>query len=148
MIGWTAAFCLGLGVTAGAPSPAAAVGPAPGRTRIVHLWASWCRPCVAELPHLIAALSRLKKVEVLFVSLDGRESAARARSLVKPRGAIRTLAGDPALVAALRELDPEWDGELPTTYLWSRAGERSLAQRGFTDLPELLRALSPPGDGS
>lgn len=44
---------------------------APGRPRILHLWATWCAPCRKELPGLLAAASRFEPtIEVLAVSLD------------------------------------------------------------------------------
>ena len=40
-----------------------------GKPVLVNLWASWCAPCVKELPTL-DQLARRKKVEVLAVSQD------------------------------------------------------------------------------
>ena len=40
-----------------------------GKPVLVNLWATWCAPCVAELPTL-NALNRLGKIQVLAVSQD------------------------------------------------------------------------------
>ena len=39
---------------------------------IVHFWATWCAPCVDELPKLAASASQFKKsgIDVVFISID------------------------------------------------------------------------------
>lgn len=52
-----------------------------GRPALVHFWASWCPPCIEELPGLIAR-QREGQVRVVLISLDSSWEAALA--LVKP----------------------------------------------------------------
>ena len=42
------------------------------RPTLVHFWATWCAPCVEELPALVNASDSLKKngVDVLLISVD------------------------------------------------------------------------------
>lgn len=55
-----------------------------GKVVLLDFWATWCAPCVAELPHLKEAAARLKDrpFEILSVSLDdereGLESVVKA----------------------------------------------------------------------
>ena len=46
-----------------------------GKPVLVNLWATWCAPCVAEMPTLDALAARETGIKVLTVSqdLDGRE---------------------------------------------------------------------------
>jgi thiol-disulfide isomerase/thioredoxin len=49
------------------------LGKAPGKLLIVHFWATWCPPCVEELPGLLEYAQSVKgdpAVEILAVSVD------------------------------------------------------------------------------
>jgi thiol-disulfide isomerase/thioredoxin len=122
----------------------AAVHPAGGRARLVHLWASWCGPCLAELPALVELLRPLRRrLDVVFVSLDAAEQAPAAARIVKQLGGIpgTSLRAVDDAGLALHELDPAWDGAIPTTYLLDANGRLAVAQRGNSDLAALRRAI-------
>jgi len=42
---------------------------------IVNVWGSWCAPCVAELPHLVA-LAQKKKINIIGVDVEEKSQAA------------------------------------------------------------------------
>ena len=44
-----------------------------GKVIVLNVWATWCRPCVAEIPELITAQKALKNsdVRVIGVAVDG-----------------------------------------------------------------------------
>jgi len=44
--------------------------PSSGRRTLVHVWATWCPPCRAELPGLLAVPSQ-HDVDVVAIALDG-----------------------------------------------------------------------------
>ena len=91
-----------------------------GQGVVLNLWATWCAPCVAEMPSLAVLAARLRahRVAVLPVSLD-QGGAKRVRAFY----ASHRIAGLPVL------LDP--DGNVtsalgvqgvPTSFLISPAG--------------------------
>lgn len=55
-----------------------------GNVVVISFWATWCRPCLQELPHLNRFLATYgpQGLVVLAVSNDGPETQAQVRSLV------------------------------------------------------------------
>ncbi len=49
-----------------------------GHIVVLHFWASWCAPCVVEMPSLMALQRRLPQVTVLAISQDEDPAAYRA----------------------------------------------------------------------
>lgn len=102
-----------------------------GRALIVNLWATWCAPCVAEMPTLdrIAARQGAQGAAVLTISQDTQGLAA-----AKPFFAKRSL---PHLKAWA---DPENQfgfhyatGLLPTTVIYDRKGKEMVRVIGAMD---------------
>ncbi|WP_108658248.1 TlpA family protein disulfide reductase [Acuticoccus kandeliae] len=106
-------------VLAAAPSPAGIVRPAPLAVEdgsglrvpfdrflaegpaVVHLWATWCAPCLAELPELKGFLDRNPALaeRVLVVSVDTAPMARVTGFLVdrlglEGMGSLRVVAGN------------------------------------------------------
>jgi peroxiredoxin len=49
-----------------------------GKLVLVDFWASWCPPCIIEVPHLIALKKRhAGKLEIVGVSMDDDVASAR-----------------------------------------------------------------------
>lgn len=45
-----------------------------GKVVLLDFWATWCAPCVQEMPHLVALYEKYKErgFEILAISVDGR----------------------------------------------------------------------------
>jgi thiol-disulfide isomerase/thioredoxin len=60
-----------------------------GKLTIVHFWATWCIPCVAELPH-IDALQNLygpQGLKIITLSIDGENRMPMVKNFLKAHSA-------------------------------------------------------------
>ena len=62
-----------------------------GNVVVLNFWASWCAPCVEELPSLVAMQSQLPQIKVLAISTD-EDPDAYSRFLANhPMGGLTTV---------------------------------------------------------
>lgn len=85
--------------------------------RVVNLWATWCKPCMAELPHF-AALAReyaANKVRFIFISLDAAESKNEVCRVVQKLNIPQPvyLYDNPNFNAWVEKIDTGWEGNIP-----------------------------------
>ena len=57
-----------------------------GQVIVINVWGSWCPPCRAEAPDLVAAARRLAPDDVAFVGINVRDTRANARAFVEEAG--------------------------------------------------------------
>jgi thiol-disulfide isomerase/thioredoxin len=114
------------------------------RLRLIAVWATWCAPCVVELPDL-ARLQRDwggPRFEVVTVSVDEPAAREEVLSLLRRKrmtGRNTLFTGDTeALVSAL---DPSWDGGLPFALLVAPGGHVVVRSEGALEIDAVTRAL-------
>jgi thiol-disulfide isomerase/thioredoxin len=125
---------------AGEPAPAAVFeDPQGGRTSLsdfrgrpllVNLWATWCAPCVVEMPTLDALATREDgRVQVLAVSQDA-DGRAKVDGFFAER---RFVALEPYLDPSLGLMTELGVDTLPTTILFDADGRELWRMTGIAD---------------
>ncbi len=105
-------------------------------TYVVNFWATWCKPCVEEMPHFLEAATELKdeKVKFVFVSLDfPTQKETRLIPFIEEHG-IREqviLLNDPNSNEWINRVDPSWSGAIPATLVY-RNDSRSFQESSLT----------------
>ncbi|MHB1922652.1 MAG: TlpA disulfide reductase family protein [Chitinophagaceae bacterium] len=89
---------------------------------VVNLWATWCKPCVEEMPYIqkIAEEYKNKNVKVILVSLDYDNAfPKKIESFAKKHGITSPIywldETDPSTIAKV--VDKSWKGLIPCTIL-------------------------------
>jgi peroxiredoxin len=97
---------------------------------VVDFWATWCKPCMAELPHL-QRLYEAKKGQglvVLAIAVDGSETQANVAPYVKSQGFTFPVLLDTE-TRAMSLYNPK--GDPPFTVIIDRHGKVLLRRQGF-----------------
>jgi thiol-disulfide isomerase/thioredoxin len=113
-----------------------------GRPVLLNLWASWCVPCIKELPTL-AKLNASNAVQVLAVSQDSGPQASVKAFLAK-----LGVAGLGAYQDAAMRLPGALDAQiLPTSVLYDAQGREVWRYTGDLDWtgPEAAKLLAEAG---
>ena len=107
-----------------------------GKLVLVDFWASWCPPCIVEMPQLIALQKRhAGKLQIIGISMDD-DAATAKETLARFRPNYPNLLGD----TALGHLYGGVLG-LPQFYLIGRDGKVLRGWRGEFDHRQLYDAV-------
>lgn len=106
---------------------------------VINFWATWCGPCVKELPYFEKLHQQNKKVKVILVSLDSRKDFEKK---LIPFIAKKKLTAEVILLSDkdyntwLDKIDKSWSGSIPATLIIS-GSEKLFAEREFDNFTQL-----------
>lgn len=106
---------------------------------VINFWATWCAPCVKELPHFEKLNAENKNVKVILVSLDFKD---QFETKLLPFLEKKNIKSEVAFLSDknyndwLPKVDKDWSGSIPAT--WIVHGNKKLfAERDFENFAEL-----------
>ena len=101
---------------------------------LINFWATWCKPCVAELPYFNQVAEKYPAIDMNFVSLD---FSTNVSSKVIPFLKENELKGEvmvlnaPDANAWIPKIDPDWSGAIPATLIY-KGDRREFYEQSFT----------------
>jgi len=107
-----------------------------GRPVVVNYWATWCIPCRAEMPRIVAAAARYGS-SVHFLGIDVEDDTTAADDFARQRGVQYPMLADPhgAIRSAQRIVG------LPVTQFYRSDGELAFVNNGEIQADDLKKRI-------
>lgn len=112
---------------------------------VVNVWATWCGPCVAELPELVTMnrMYRKRKFQLVTISLDELDQKAAALKVLKEQKVAAT-----NYISTIESkdrfadlLDKDWPGPVPYTVVIAPGGKVLYRKSGPLEPLAVKRAV-------
>ncbi len=105
-------------------------------TYVVNFWATWCIPCVKEMPYFQKLHDEFssEKVSVILVSLDFlKQLDIRLKPFIEKYRLTPQviLLNDPDANSWINKISPDWSGALPATIIYNKKF-RAFYEKSFT----------------
>ena len=105
------------------------------KTLVVNFWATWCKPCIKELPYFEALQTKYKDdVRVVLVSLDFSDKLESQLIPFVNENALQSqvvLLDDPYENEWIPKVDSTWSGAIPATLIL-KGDKRLFYEKSFT----------------
>ena len=103
---------------------------------VVNFWATWCKPCVHEMPYFEASNQKFKnqKVKFIFVSMNYAREAEQVKKFINEK----QVQADVLLLNAgnpnnwIDAIDSSWSGSIPATIMYRQNKKAFFYEGEFT----------------
>lgn len=103
---------------------------------VVNFWATWCKPCVMEMPYFEEAARKFssEKVKIMYVSLNSVKEKASVTFFIEAKKIQNRvlLLNDPNPNNWINKIDPSWTGAIPATVMYKNGKKVFFKEGGFT----------------
>jgi thiol-disulfide isomerase/thioredoxin len=119
-----------------------------GYPMVINFWATWCKPCVEELPDLEKLNEKYssQKVKVILVNLDFN---SKLKTVVEPFVVKKNLKSeiwhltDTDPNTWINRIDSSWSGAIPTTVIYDSSHQIVKLHEGPISFSELEQIIQP-----
>lgn len=117
---------------------------------VVNFWATWCQPCIEELPDFMKINDEFKdqgKFKMILVSLDkATDLETKVKTFIKQNNItpdVYVLADNKRMNDWITALDPHWSGAIPSTFIYKSKKQLFFTEGkiSYTDLKSTLNKL-------
>ncbi len=116
-----------------------------GKVVLVNFWATWCAPCLEEMPMLVQLEASLKQrgFRLVTITVDEKEQEREALQFLQKHRVlepayIKRTSSDDAFITAV---DAKWSGAVPALFLFDRNGRKIQSFIGETEKKDLEPAI-------
>jgi thiol-disulfide isomerase/thioredoxin len=115
------------------------------KIKIYNFWATWCAPCVKEMPAFEKVGTEDSDVELFFISLDDGRRPERVTSFIEKR-AVKApvfLLDEVDFNSWINKVSKKWSGAIPATLFVKPDGSRVFYEGELDEfeLKELIKQL-------
>lgn len=97
-----------------------------GKWVLINFWATWCPPCLEEIPDLISIHESREDVMVIGIAMDYSDPAVVVDFVESMGISYPTVLGDRRIAAQIEDISM-----LPSTYLFDPAGKPAARKLGL-----------------
>ncbi|NNF32772.1 MAG: redoxin domain-containing protein [Saprospiraceae bacterium] len=116
-----------------------------GKIHVINFWATWCKPCVAEMPYIDALTEKYgEDIKVTLVSLDFPRKIKSKLLPFMEKNQLKSevvLLDDGNVNVWIDKVDPSWSGAIPATIVF-KDGTKYFYEQEFHSAEELDNIIS------